>query len=133
MSGPSGPVIGRTVSMSQVLDEESGARVGFVERARYDDGRVIYWVRGLDGEQNLGYILPNGRAYKFLSYGGHRLDEPDDLGADVRAVGARRILGLSGTVRLEPISLEALARENDPPAEKAAEPEPDGDGESEEE
>jgi hypothetical protein len=119
---PTAPVFGRMTEISEVLDSRTRQRVGFLERCSYEDGRVIYWVSGPARDERLGFILATGRAYRYVWYAGRRSPEPEDLGADVREVGARRILGHEHTVVFQPTSLEKLKGELTPPAPKKAPP-----------
>jgi len=125
------PRFGRTIAVYEVLDEDTRERVGFVDRAEYDDGRVLYWVQGPERDEKLGFIMATGRAYRYVWIAGKRSPEPEDLGADVRAVGARKILGHGRPVVLEATSLERLLEEKR--KQPAAEPANEGDGGADEE
>jgi len=113
------PRFGRMTALYEVRDDDSRARVGFMERTVYDDGRVIYWVPGSDRTERLGFLMSTGRAYRYVWYGGQRASEPEDLGADVRETGARRILGNERPVYFQETSLEALRREMEPKPQAA--------------
>ncbi|MHC4608532.1 MAG: hypothetical protein ACYTAF_16595, partial [Planctomycetota bacterium] len=39
------PTVGRIETLWEVQDKATGARIGFVERYRYDNGQMIYWVK----------------------------------------------------------------------------------------
>lgn len=117
------PRFGRMTAIYEVRDEDTRRRVGFMERTAYDDGRVIYWVTGPDRSEKLGFILSTGRAYRYVWHAGKRAPEPEDLGADVREAGVRRILRLERPVYFQETSLEALRKELEPapkPAPKKA-------------
>ena len=113
-SDPHKPEVQRIKSYYEILDDDTGKRVGFVEKAQYDSGRVLYWVTDPKRQLKYGYFLPNGSAYKFEWVGGQRAEKPKSLGADVYSASARRVLGYARPVRLQPISLEALMAEHKP-------------------
>jgi hypothetical protein len=105
------PKFGRTKALYEVRDEKSGARIGFVERTTYDDGKVIYWVTGLDRQVKLGYILANNNGYKYEWLAGRRSKEPVFIGADTYQANARRILDHGSPVTLREIAWEDLLEE----------------------
>lgn len=113
-SDPHQPEFQQIKSYYEILDDDTGKRVGFVEKTQYDSGRVLYWVTDSKRELKYGYFLPNGSAYKFEWVGGQRAAKPRSLGADVYSSSARRVLGYARPVRLEAISLEALIAESKP-------------------
>lgn len=115
MSDPHQPEFQQIKSYYQILDDDTGQRVGFVEKTQYDSGRVLYWVTDPKRELKYGYFLPNGSAFKFEWVGGQRAEKPKSLGADVYSASARRILGYARPVRLESITLEALIAEHQKP------------------
>jgi hypothetical protein len=114
------PLMGVVDAVYLVQDDLTGARIGYLDRVKYDRGEVIFWVKDLDRTENRGYILPTGRAYKYVWEAGKRRPDPVDLGADTRDVGARRILGHDGGVHLVESSLEALLAELRAPAKSTA-------------
>jgi hypothetical protein len=129
---PHQPEFQQIKSYFEVLDDDTGQRVGFVEKTHYDSGRVLYWVTDLKRELKYGYFLPNGSAYQFEWVGGQRAEKPKSLGADVYSASARRILGYARPVRLEAISLEALVAEHQPkPKAEASKAKEDGGEEDE--
>ncbi len=97
------PELGRIAKLYDVLDEKSRTRLGYMEKVKYDSGRVLNWVYGPRREEKLGYIQDNGRAFRieFKVEGG---TEHVDLGADSHSVGARRILDASAPVVLVTIN-----------------------------
>jgi hypothetical protein len=105
------PALGRTKALYEVRDERTGTRVGFVEKATYDDGRVIYWVTGPEREVRYGYMLPNNSGYKYEWVGGQRSKEPRFLGADTYQANARKILDYRRPVTLHEIAWEELLKE----------------------
>ncbi|MHC4971007.1 MAG: hypothetical protein ACYTG3_01615 [Planctomycetota bacterium] len=128
-SDPHQPEFQQIKSYYQILDDDTGQRVGFVEKTQYDSGRVLYWVTDPKRELKYGYFLPNGSAYKFEWIGGRRAEQPKSLGADVYSASARRILGYGRPVRLEGITLEALVAEH---KKAKAQPAPAKEGSGEE-
>jgi len=127
--------IGRLEVLYEVLDKETRGRVGFVEKTRYDSGRVLYLVRGLDRGTSLGYVLENNVAYRYVFVGGKRVAEHENLGADTITSGARKVLGYDRPVLLEETSLQALAAELEERRKAAEEPAaaPADEGDSEDE
>ena len=101
----------RVKTYHQILDDDTGKRVGFIEKVEYDTGRVVYWVLGPERHLKHGYFLPNGSAYRFDYVAGRRSETPENLGADVYSASARRVLGYGRPVRLEAITLNALLAE----------------------
>jgi len=131
-SDPHQPEFQQIKSYYEVLDDDTGQRVGFVEKTHYDSGRVLYWVSDPKRDLKYGYFLPNGSAYQFEWVGGQRAEKPKSLGADVYSASARRILGYARPVRLEAISLEALVAEHQPkPKAEASTAKEDGGEEDE--
>ena len=129
---PHQPEFQQIKSYFEVLDDDTGQRVGFVEKTHYDSGRVLFWVTDLKRELKYGYFLPNGSAYQFEWVGGKRAEKPKSLGADVYSASTRRILGYARPVRLEAISLEALVAEHQPkPKAEASTAKEDGGEEDE--
>jgi hypothetical protein len=116
--GPVAPTFGRVEALWEVRDKESGERLGFVERYRYDDGRMIYWVNSADRETKHGYITANNNAYRYVWIAGRRTEQVEFLGADTVVAGSRRVLGYARPVRLEETSLESLAKAMKPKAEE---------------
>ena len=115
-------------SYFEMIDDDTEERVGFIEKVTYDDGRIVYWVTGLDRATRRGFILANGAGYKYDWIGGQRTEEPEFIGADTYSTNSRRILGYDRPVRLEAITIEALMKEYErtPQPQKKSE-----DGESE--
>ncbi len=109
-----GPKVEREKALYEVLDEKTGARVGFVEKTTYDDGRVVYWVTGRDRGVKLGYMLPNNNGFRYEWVAGVRSQEPEPIGADTFQSNARRILGYKSPVKLHEISWEDLRKEYEP-------------------
>lgn len=109
------PKLGRAKALYEVRDEKSGARIGFVEKTTYDDGRVIYWVTGPDRGVRLGYMLPNNNGYRYDWVGGQRSEEPQFLGADTFQANSRKILGYGSPVTLREIAWEELRKEVEAP------------------
>jgi hypothetical protein len=105
------PKFEKTKVVYEVLDESTRARLGFVEKTTYGDGRVIYWVTGTDRSVRLGYMLPNNDGYKYQWVAGKRTDDPIKLGADTYEANARRILDHKTPVVFQEISLEKLLKE----------------------
>lgn len=120
MADPHQPEFQQIKSYYEILDDDTGQRVGFVEKTQYDSGRLLYWVTDPKRELKYGYFLPNGSAYKFEWVGGQRAEKPRSLGADVYSASARRILGYTRPVRLESITLEALIAEHRKPKAEPA-------------
>ena len=119
-SDPWTPRFGRMTALYEARDGDTRTRVGFMARTAYDDGRIIYWVSGSDRSERLGFILSTGRAYRYVWHAGRRAPEPEDLGADVRENGARRILGRERPVYFEETSLDSLRRGMEPAPQKTA-------------
>lgn len=114
------PTVGRVESVWEVLDKDTRERVGFVERYRYDDGRMIYWVKSTSRRVKRGYITPNNNAYQYVWIAGQRTEKTRYLGADTIVANSRRILGHDRPVVLEKTSLDALLAELNPaPAPQA--------------
>ncbi|MHC4134008.1 MAG: hypothetical protein ACYTDU_12080 [Planctomycetota bacterium] len=132
MSDPHQPEFQQIKSYYEILDDDTGQRVGFVEKTQYDSGRVLYWVTDPKRELKYGYFLPNGSAYRFEWVGGQRAEKPKSLGADVYSANARRILGYARPVRLEVISLEALVAEHQPKPKAEPSKAKEGGGEEDE-
>jgi hypothetical protein len=105
------PAVGRTKALFEVRDERTGDRIGFVEKATYDDGRVIFWVTGLDREVRYGYMLPNNSGYKYEWVAGQRSKDPQFIGADTYQANARKILDHGSPVVLREIEWEELLKE----------------------
>ncbi|MFI5401562.1 MAG: hypothetical protein ACHQ1G_01400 [Planctomycetota bacterium] len=113
-----GPSFQRAKALYEVLDEKTEARVGFVEKTTYDDGRVIYWVTGPDRDVKYGYMLPNNNGYKYDWVAGVRSQEAESIGADTFHSNARRILGYKSPVKLHEIAWKDLLKEYEaPPAD----------------
>ncbi len=109
------PKFEREKALYQVLDEKTGARIGFVEKTTYDDGKVVYWVTGPDRNVRYGYMTPNNNGYKYDWVAGVRSTEATPIGADTFQSNARRILGHKTPVTLREISLDALLKEYEAP------------------
>lgn len=109
------PRFERAKALYEVLDEKTGARVGFVEKTTYDDGRVVYWVTGRDRGVKLGYMLPNNSGYRYEWDAGVRSQDPEPIGADTFQANARRILGYKSPVKLHEISWDDLLKEYEAP------------------
>ena len=93
------PELGRIAQLYDVLDEKSRKRLGYMEKVRYNSGRVLYWVYGPRRAEKLGYIQEGGRAFRIeLKIEGGT--DHVDLGADSHSVGARRILEAGAPVVL---------------------------------
>ena len=110
------PKFERSTALYEVLDENSGARVGFVEKTTYDDGKVVYWVTGPDRKIKRGYMLPNNQGYKYDWIGGERSRNAEFIGAETFQANARRILDYGSPVKLHEIAWEDLLKEQQPPA-----------------
>jgi hypothetical protein len=121
--------LGRVDRLWQVLDGDTRQRVGFVEKTVYDQGLMLYLVRGPDRGPSLGYIQPNNVAYRYVWIGGKRSQEHENLGADTITAGARRILGYDRPVTLDESSLDALLAERRAASEPKQEPVAEGDAE----
>jgi hypothetical protein len=117
-----GPRFGRIVAIYEALDQDTRERVGYVELTRYDNGQDIYWVRGKDRSEKLGYILTNNKGYRYVWHAGQRAQDPEFIGADTISANTRRILRHGRPVELQETSLRALARElQTPPYQTATE------------
>jgi hypothetical protein len=93
------PELGRIAQLYDVLDEKDRTLLGYIEKVKYDSGRVLYWIYGPRRQEKLGYIQDNGRAFRIeLKVEGGT--DHVDLGADSHAVGARRVLEASAPVVL---------------------------------
>lgn len=106
------PKFEREKALWEVIDDRSGARLGFVEKTIYSDGRVIYWVTGPKRDIKYGYMLPNNQGYRYEWVGGVRSKDAEFVGADTYQANARRILGHGSPVTLREISLEDLLKES---------------------
>jgi hypothetical protein len=113
------PKFERAKALYEVLDEKTGARVGFVEKTTYDDGKVVYWVKGPDRKVTYGYMTTNNQGYKYDWIAGERTETPESIGADTYRANARRILGYKSPVKLREISWEDLLKEYEAPAAPA--------------
>ncbi len=109
------PKFERAKALYEVLDEKTEARVGFVEKTTYDDGRVVYWVTGPDRGVKHGYMLPNNSGYRYEWIAGERSKDPQPIGADTFQANARRILGYESPVNLREISWDDLLKEYEAP------------------
>lgn len=114
------PKFERTKALYELLDEKTDARVGFVEKTTYDDGRVIYWVTGVDRSVKYGYMLPNNSGYRYDWVAGVRSKDAAPIGADTYQANARRILGYGSPVKLHEIAWEELLKEYEPPPPPAS-------------
>ncbi len=114
------PKFEREKVLYQVLDENTGKRVGFVEKTTYDSGKVVYWVTGPDRSVKYGYMTPNNNGYRYEWLAGVRSKDATPIGADTFQSNARRILGHKTPVKLREISLDDLLKEYEAP--------PKGDG-----
>lgn len=110
------PKFERSKALYEVLDEGTGARVGFVEKTTYEDGKVVYWVSGPDRKIRYGYMLSNNRGYKYDWIGGERSRDAEFIGADTFQANARRILEYGSPVKLNEIAWEDLMKEYQAPA-----------------
>jgi len=109
--GSVAPSIGLVATVWAVNDKADGSRIGYVEETRYDNGAILYMVRGPDRRTGRGYILPNNVAYRYTYIDGKRSSEHEKLGAQTFASGARQILGYDRPVTLERLSDEQIAAE----------------------
>jgi hypothetical protein len=109
------PKLERAKALHEVLDERTEARVGFVEKTTYDDGRVVYWVTGPERGERLGYMLPNNSGFRYDWVAGVRSQDAEPIGADTFQANARRILGYKSPVKLREIAWEALLKEYEAP------------------
>jgi hypothetical protein len=75
------PKFERAKALYEVLDEDTGKRVGFVEKTTYEDGKVVYWVKGPDRKVTYGYMLPNNGGYKYDWVAGERSKTAEFIGA----------------------------------------------------
>ena len=110
------PKFERAKALYEVRDEGTGARIGFVEKTTYEDGKIVYWVTGTDRRVKHGYMLPNNRGYKYDWLAGERSKEAEFIGADTFQANARRILEYKSPVVLHEIAWEALLKEYQAPA-----------------
>lgn len=110
------PKFERAKALYEVRDEKSGARVGFVEKTTYDDGRVFYWVTDADRTVKRGYMTPNNRGYRYDWVAGVRSENAEFIGADTFQANARKILGYGRPVTLNEIAWEDLLKEFEAPA-----------------
>jgi hypothetical protein len=110
------PKFERAKALYEVRDEKSGARVGFVEKTTYDDGRVVYWVTDAERKLKLGYMTQNNRGYRYDWVAGVRSETPEFIGADTFQANARKILGYGSPVKLVEIAWEDLLKEFEAPA-----------------
>jgi hypothetical protein len=115
------PKFERAKALYEVLDEDTEKRVGFVERTTYEDGKVVYWVKGPDRKVTHGYMLPNNSGYKYSWVAGERSKNADFIGADTFQANARRILDYRSVVKLREIAWEDLMKEYEPKAPPAGE------------
>jgi len=102
--------VGVVETVYEVLEEMARTRVGFVNKTSYDSGRIVYWVYGPGYHEKLGYLLTNGRAYKYEWLPGGKRAETA-LAADTRNSNVRRVLGHDKVVVLEPIGQDELAKQ----------------------
>jgi len=109
------PKFERAKVLYEVNDERTGARVGYVEKTTYEDGRVIYWVTNPDRSVKLGYITANNRGYRYEWVAGVRSQSPEFIGADTYQANARKIIGYSRTVTLKEIPWEDLLKQYETP------------------
>jgi len=114
------PKFEKDKALYQVLDEKTEARVGFVEKTTYEDGKVVYWVTGPDRNVKYGYMTPNNNGYRYEWVAGVRSKNATPIGADTFQSNARRILGYKSPVKLREISIDELLKEYEAP--------PKGDG-----
>ncbi|HEX5138711.1 MAG TPA: hypothetical protein VFY93_17195 [Planctomycetota bacterium] len=110
------PKFERAKVLYEVNDEKTGARVGYVEKTTYEDGKVVYWVANADRNVKLGYMTSNNRGYRYEWVAGVRSEEPEFIGADTYQANARRILGYDHAVTLKEIPWEALLKQYEAPA-----------------
>ncbi|MGH7163402.1 MAG: hypothetical protein ACREID_07945 [Planctomycetota bacterium] len=103
--------VGRQEAIHVVVDQKSRERVGFIETWKYDSGRILHWVYGLDRAERLGYLLENGRAYRFRWEVGATERKAEDLGVDTFAFGVRRILQHGAPVDCVETSEKSLGEE----------------------
>jgi hypothetical protein len=103
-------------ALYEMRDQATGTRVGFVEKATYDDGGVVYWVTDVERKVKYGYMTPNNRGYRYDWVAGVRSETPEFIGADTFQANARKILGYDRPVTLQEIAWEDLLKEYETPA-----------------
>jgi hypothetical protein len=114
------PKFERAKALYEILDEDSRARVGFIEKTTYEDGKVVYWVKGPDRKVTYGYMLANNSGYKYDWVAGERSKNAEFIGADRFEANARRILEYRKMVTLNEIAWTDLMKEYEaPPAPPA--------------
>lgn len=103
------PEIGVIETLYQVLDEKSRDRVGFVQKMKYDSGRILYWIYGPTYRGKQGYMLTNNIAFKYAWVNGKRVEQK--LSADTINAQVRRVLGYGYQVVLEEIDQREVAKQ----------------------
>ncbi|MEM8883403.1 MAG: hypothetical protein AAGD14_05010 [Planctomycetota bacterium] len=96
--------------LDEIVEIETGNKVGMVYTRDHGNGRMVSWVYDAKGGRR-GYITADNRGFAYEYVAGKRTAEAYFVASDVPAALARRIIGSTRAVKLNSLDIRKWAEQ----------------------